>query len=48
MRNKDRVVKLDGQEISKSNFFQYLVSIVYTDGEIEDDVNNRMQTKWMK
>ena len=45
MRNKDRVVKLDGQEISKRNCFQYLVSIVYTDGEIEDDVNNRMQTK---
>lgn len=29
------MVKLDGQEIQKSERFRYLVSIFYKDGEIE-------------
>ena len=40
--------ELDGQETLKSDNFQYLGLIINKDGEIEDDVNHRMKTKWMK
>ena len=46
-RNKDEgdkgVVRLDGQEIPNSECFQYLVSTIRKDWEIEEDVNPRIR-----
>ena len=42
------VVRLDGQEIVKNKSFQYLESLIYKDGEIEEDVNYRIRARWMK
>ena len=48
-RNRDkRVVRLVGQDIPKSSIFWYYGSIIHKDGEIEDDVNHRIRTGWMK
>ena len=35
-------------EIQKSETFQYLGSIIYKDGEIEEDVNHRIRAGLMK
>ena len=35
-------------EIQKSETFQYLGSIIYKDGEIEEDVNHRIRVGLMK
>ena len=35
-------------EIQKSETFQYLGSIIYKDGEIEEDVNHRISAGLMK
>jgi hypothetical protein len=43
------IVKLDGQEIPKSENFRYLGSIIHKDGEeIEEDVNHRIRARWIK
>ena len=48
-KNKNKwVVRLDGQEILKSNNFQYLRSIIRKYGEIEEDLNHRIKAGWMK
>ena len=40
---------LDGQEILiSSNNFKYLGSIIQKDGEINSDVNHRIQAGWLK
>ena len=39
---------LDGQEISMDSHFKYLGSIIKKDGEIDSDVNHRIQTGWLK
>jgi len=41
-------VTLDGQEISMSSHFKYLGSIIQKDGEINSDVNHRIQAGWLK
>ena len=41
------MVRLDGQEIVKSKSFQYLESLIYKDGEIEEDVNYRIRVGWI-
>ena len=41
-------VFLDGQEIPMSNHFKYLGSIIQKDGEIDSDVNHRIQAGWLK
>jgi len=41
-------VTLDGQEILMSSHFKYLGSIIQNDGEINSDVNCRIQTGWLK
>ena len=46
-KNKE-VVRLDGQEMSKSYKFQYFGSISHKYGEIEEDVNYRIKSGWMK
>ena len=48
-RNKDKgAIRLDGQEVPKSESFWYLGSIIYKDEDIEEDVNHRITVKWMK
>jgi len=42
------IVRLDGQEIPTSNHFKYLGSIIQKDGEIDSDVNHRIQAGWLK
>ena len=37
------IVTLDGQEIHMSSHFKYLGSIIQKDGEINSDVNHRIQ-----
>ena len=41
-------MRLDGQEISMSSHFKYLGSIIQKDGEIDSDVNHRIQAGWLK
>ena len=37
------IVTLDGQEIPMSSHFKYFGSIIQNDGEIDSDVNHRIQ-----
>ena len=37
------IVRLDGQEIPMSNLFKYLGTIIQKDGEIDSDVNHKIQ-----
>ena len=43
-RNKDKgAIRLDGQEILKSESFRYIGSIIHKDGENEEDVNHSIR-----
>jgi hypothetical protein len=42
-RNKEERVVIDGQEISKSEYFRYLGSIIHWDREIKEDVNHKIR-----
>ena len=44
--NDERVVRLDDQEIPKSENFRYLGLIIHKDGEIEKDMNYRLRAGW--
>jgi hypothetical protein len=46
--NDEKVVRLDDQEIPKSENFRYLGSIIHKDGEIEKDMNYRLRGGWVK
>ena len=37
------IVRLDEQEIPMSDYFKYLGSVIQKDGEIDSDVNHRIQ-----
>ena len=39
---------LDGQGIQMSSHFKYLGSIIQKDGEINSNVNHRIQVDWLK
>ena len=41
-------MRLDGQEIPMINHFKYLSSIIQKDGEIDSDVNHKIQASWLK
>ena len=41
-------MRLNGQEIPMSSHFKYLGSIIQKDGEIDSDVNHRIQAGWLK
>jgi len=41
-------VRLDRQEIPMSNHFKYLGFIIQKDGEIDSNVNHRIQAGWLK
>ena len=41
-------IRLDEQEIPMSSHFKYLGSIIQKDGEIDSDVNHRIQAGWLK
>ena len=47
-RNKNGVLKIDNQEIPKSEWFRYLGSIIHNDGDIENYVNYNIKATWMK
>ncbi|KAL4199145.1 hypothetical protein AMTRI_Chr03g143430 [Amborella trichopoda] len=48
-RSRDEeVVKIDGQEVQKGSYFQYLGLIIQENGEIEEDVVRRIRTGWAK
>ena len=42
------IVRLNGQEIPRSSHFKYLSSIIQKDGEIDSDINHRIQAGWLK
>ena len=44
----DLYVKLGNQIIPQVTKFKYLGSVIRQDGEIDDDVNHRIQTEWCK
>jgi len=47
--NRDcSILTLDGQKIPMSSHFKYLGSIIQKDGEINSDVNHRIQPGWLK
>ena len=39
---------LDGEEIPMSSHFKYLGSIIQKNGEIDSDINHRIQADWLK
>ena len=41
-------MRLDKEEIPMSNHFKYLGFIIQRDGEIDSDVNHRIQAAWLK
>jgi len=41
-------VRLGGQEIPMSSHFKYLSSINQKDGEINSDINHKIQAGWLK
>ena len=41
-------IKLDGQDIPRSEHFRYLGSIIQCDGNIDRDVTHRIQAGWLK
>ncbi|KAK8941454.1 hypothetical protein KSP39_PZI009792 [Platanthera zijinensis] len=47
-RTDDSVIKLGDQDISCSECFKYLRSIVQKDGGVDKDVIHRIQTSWLK
>ncbi|KAF3645787.1 Villin-5 [Capsicum annuum] len=48
-RQEDEVVvKLDSQDVCKRDSFKYLGSMIQGDGEIDEDVSNRIGAGWMK
>ena len=48
MNNEQGVITLDGQQISITECFKYLGSIIQKNGEIDGDVNHRIKTGWLK
>ena len=42
------IVRLDEQEIPMSSHFKHLGFIIQKDGEIDNDVNNKIQVGWLK
>ena len=48
INKNEGVVILDGQEIPNSECFWFLRLTIYKDEEIEEDLNHRIKTKWMK
>ncbi|MCX8759408.1 reverse transcriptase domain-containing protein [Vibrio parahaemolyticus] len=47
-RNNNEGIHLDGKKICNSKTFKYLGSIISNNGEIMDDVINRIKVGWMK
>ena len=41
-------VRIDGQEILKTKSFQNLGSIFHKDREIEEEVNHKISSRWIK
>jgi len=42
------IIRLDGQKILMSSHFKYLGSIIQKDGEINSEVNHKIQAGWLK
>ena len=47
-QGNDEIIKLDGQNIPRSERFKYLESIIQCDGNIDGDVNHRIRVGWLK
>ncbi|GLS47117.1 hypothetical protein GCM10007884_51210 [Methylobacterium brachythecii] len=45
---EDEVVKIEGHEIHKSEWFRYLGSIIHKEGVIDADIKHRIQAGWLK
>ena len=48
IKNKNEAVRLDNQEILKSESFRYFGLIIHKNWEIENDVNRWIKARWMK
>ena len=46
--HEDGDVSLEGHVVSKKDTFNYLGSMLQRDGDIDEDVNHRIKTGWMK
>lgn len=47
-RSDEGVITLDEKEITPSDYFRYLGSIIQKNGEIDEDVKHRVKAGWMK
>ena len=45
---RNEVVNLDGVELAKVNSFKYLCSVIQDNGEITEDITNRIKNGWLK
>ena len=41
-------VTLDGRQIPKVDKFKYLCSIIQQNGDVDDDINQRIRVRWQK
>jgi hypothetical protein len=41
-------VRLDGQMVPQKDIFRYLGSMVWKNGDIDEDVSHRIKTGWLK
>ena len=49
IRSRDNeAVKIDNQEMPKSEHFRYLGSMISKYGEFGDDVTHRIKVRWLK
>jgi hypothetical protein len=46
--SEDGDVSLGGQVVPKEDTFRYLGSMLQKDGDIDEDVSNRIKAGWMK
>jgi hypothetical protein len=46
--SNDRYISLDGRIVPMNDIFQYLGSMLQSDGEIDEDVSHRIRAGWVK
>ena len=47
-RRNDAMILIEGEKINCKDSFQYLGSIIKTEENIDEDVNNRIRVGWSK
>jgi hypothetical protein len=44
----DKNVRLDGQVVPMNDTFQYLISMLHSDREIDEDISHKIRAGWVK